>query len=68
MGRSPDYARYLRLAVEHQQQAEDAESRGEDPALIASHLQRAAHYRSMAERSAQIDGSKTEDEPPPDGA
>jgi len=63
MGRSPDYARYLRMAVEHQHQAEDAESQGEDPASIASHFQRAAHYRAMAEQAALVDASAVRREP-----
>jgi hypothetical protein len=51
MVKPPEYAGYLRLAVEQQEMAEDAECRGEDIALIASHLQQAVHFRARAEEA-----------------
>ena len=44
------YAEYLGLAAESQHAAEDAERAGDDPALIAELLQRAAYYRGLAQK------------------
>lgn len=42
------YAELLQMAVEEQAKAEAAIEIGDDPHLIAAHLQRAAYYRSKA--------------------
>lgn len=53
MAKSPEYGRYLRKAAEAQHAAEDAERAGDDPALIAELIQRAAYYRELAQKKGK---------------
>lgn len=52
MGRSLEYGHYLRLAVECQEKADDAERRCKEPYVIAAHQQQAARYRELAQAAA----------------
>jgi hypothetical protein len=54
MAKPPEYAEYLRLAVEQEELAEDAERLGEDAAYIATHLRQAMLYRSQAQVSTSM--------------
>jgi len=54
MAKPPEYAEYLRLAVEQEQLAESAERRGADTAIIATHLRQAIFYRSQARASTRM--------------
>lgn len=49
MARDPRYGFYLRMAVEEQEKAYDAERAGEAQCLIATYVQRAISYRTKAE-------------------
>lgn len=51
MAKSPEYGQYLRRAAEAQHAAEDAERAGDDPAMIAELIQRAAYYRGLAQKA-----------------
>lgn len=53
MAKPPEYGEYLRKAAEAQHAAEDAERAGDDPALIAELLQRAAYYRELAQKKGK---------------
>lgn len=53
VAKSPEYGRYLRKAAEAQHAAEDAERAGDDPALIAELIQRAAYYRELAQKKGK---------------